>query len=241
MEANCSREDEPLLSSKMRGNFLLPELDDFSLPGGAVHLSRLMRALDANAQRQRVLVLSGERDQILIAQHALLKSKIRHGFNGNIYRFRRRRSKRKPIGAHALPLLHQQSIRSKKLANAETTPADNILENWDQHRECIFAEYSASSDMRHVLGFRHRDGETIADVYMQHDVHVRAAIAGVNDLIGTDFQVVLQLIKNRNLAVAGSRTNNAFDLSVCRIAEFGAEDVVGRNDPFQRRADHFNW
>src|SRR5262249_24611144 len=35
-------------------------------------------------------------------------------------------------------------------------------------------------------------------------------------------------------------TNDAFDLAVFRVAEFGAEDVVRRNDVLQRSSNHFH-
>ena len=70
----CCRKQLFLLGGKMKGDFLLEYLLNLGLPCLQVDLSSLDRPVQADAQRQAVLVLVGERDKVLIAKHVYLLS-----------------------------------------------------------------------------------------------------------------------------------------------------------------------
>lgn len=53
----------------MNGNFLFEQLLDFALPRFEDDFSRLDRTVDPHAKRESMLVLTGEGDEILIAEH----------------------------------------------------------------------------------------------------------------------------------------------------------------------------
>jgi hypothetical protein len=55
----------------MNPDVLFEALLDLRLPGLQVRVGNRLRAIDTNAQRQRLLVLVRERNQTLIAQHGV--------------------------------------------------------------------------------------------------------------------------------------------------------------------------
>ena len=48
---------------------------------------------------------------------------------------------------------------------------------------------------------------------MQHDVHIGAAIADINDPVRANLQFVLQAIKDGDLSVAGGDLVDGFDFT----------------------------
>jgi len=58
-----------LLRVEVRPNLLLKNLLDLRLPSFGIDLARLDRAIQTHTQRQRVLMLARERNQVLITEH----------------------------------------------------------------------------------------------------------------------------------------------------------------------------
>src|SRR5262245_5859708 len=117
--------------------------------------------------------------------------------------------------------------------------ADDLFEHGNQRTQRVFAEDRAFGDGRDIFVFRNGHGESVAAVDVQHDVNVGAAVAHVDDTVGTDLKSRLQFIERRDLAVARRNADDGFDLAGLRmIMEARAEDVVRRYDVFQRRLDH---
>src|SRR5207244_7391954 len=58
-----------LLRVEVRPNLLLKKLLDLRLPSFGIDLARLDRPIQTHTQRQRVLVLARQRNQVLIAKH----------------------------------------------------------------------------------------------------------------------------------------------------------------------------
>jgi len=64
-----SRKKFLLFCRKVNSNFAFEQLLDFSLPRLQINLSALHSPIKPHAQRQRMLMLARERDQVFIAQH----------------------------------------------------------------------------------------------------------------------------------------------------------------------------
>ena len=93
--------------------------------------------------------------------------------------------------------------------------------------------------MRNVLGFRHRDCEPVARIYVQHYVNIRAAIANIHDVVWSDLQRRLQLIEHRHLSVAGRSAFKTLYLPIRAIDEFRSKNVVFGNNAFECGMNHF--
>src|SRR5579862_9285673 len=91
-----------------------------------------------------------------------------------------------------------------------------------------------------MLGFGDSDGEAVTNIHMQHDVHVGAAVAHIDDVIGAELKLSLQLIENRDLAISGGGTGDGFDLPGFCVTKLGAVNVVAWNDTFKCGVDNFN-
>src|SRR5579872_1320198 len=91
-----------------------------------------------------------------------------------------------------------------------------------------------------MLGFGDSDGEAVTNIHMQHDVHVGAAVADVDYVVGAELKLSLQLIEDRDLSISGGGTGDGFDLPGLSVTELGAVNVVAWNDTFKCRLDNFN-
>src|ERR1700690_2072354 len=61
-------------SAEMKSDFLFKDLLNFRLPRLQIDLSRLDGTVQTHAQRQAMLVLVGERNQVLVSKHVYLLS-----------------------------------------------------------------------------------------------------------------------------------------------------------------------
>src|SRR4030095_8528219 len=74
---------------------------------------------------------------------------------------------------------------------------------------------------------------------MQHNVNVGTAVTHIYDAVGTDLKSLLQFVEHRDLAVARRNADDGFDLAGLRmIVEARADDVIRRDDAFERRLNH---
>src|SRR5207237_4221879 len=89
----------------------------------------------------------------------------------------------------------------------------------------------------YIFGFGNRDGEAVAQVHVQHDVQIGAAVAGINDVIRADLEIALQLVECGDLAVTGGGAHDGLDVPAVAVAKLGAKNVVERNNPFQGGLD----
>src|SRR5262245_302414 len=128
----------------------------------------------------------------------------------------------------------------EKVANRGALPTDDSFQDRDQHGKRIAPQHAALGDLGNVFGFRDGDGEAVAQVDMQHDVQVGAAVTHVNNVVGTDLQLGLQLVERGHLAVPRGSADDGVNLPAAGIAELGAKDVVRWNYSFQGRPDHFD-
>ena len=64
---------------------------------------------------------------------------------------------------------------------------------------------------------------------MQHDVNVGAAIADVHDLMSSQLECCLEMIKHCDFSVSCRGSLDALNSTFFVIGELGAEDVIGRN------------
>src|SRR5581483_9723957 len=149
-------------------------------------------------------------------------------------------AQRQPVGADPLPLLNQESIRFEEGADLRALPAGNVLQHRDEHRDGIAAEHGALRDLGYMTRLGNSDGEPIAEVDVQHDVNVGAAVADVHDVVGADLQLLLQVIEGRDFAVSSGGADNALDFARCVVEELSAVDVVSGHYAFQGGADHFH-
>jgi len=121
-KARCCRKQFLLFGREVDADLLFKLLLDLRLPGFQINLSRLNRTIEAHAQRQRVLVLAGKRDQVRVTQHTAM---INDGwprtgvdaraYIGKLARACQRpvasiRAQGEPIGAHPVPLLNEHAI-----------------------------------------------------------------------------------------------------------------------------------
>ena len=112
-----------------------------------------------------------------------------------------------------------------------TAFADNFFEDGDEDAESTGAENGALGDVRDVFGFGDGDGETVAGVDVQHHVDVGAAIAGIDYVIGADFHFGLELVEERDFAVAGGGADNGVNFAGAFIFEFCAMNAIGGKMP----------
>src|SRR5207237_10684298 len=117
-------------------------------------------------------------------------------------------------------------------------PADNLIEYGDQHGERDAAQDAAFGDLVYIFGFGNRDGEAVAQVHVQHDVQIGAAVAGINDVIRADLEIALQLVECGDLAVTGGGAHDGLDVPAVAVAKLGAKNVVERNHTLHGGQDH---
>lgn len=122
--------EDTLLRREVGSYFALEQLAHLSIPGGEIGLRDRCCAINAHAQRQRALVLMRERNQVLVAQHDLLGRQF-DVCDGVVYSW----TQRKPIGAHAFPLLDQHAVGFEEGADAITLPSGDFLKNRCEHGE----------------------------------------------------------------------------------------------------------
>src|SRR5579872_4355905 len=79
------------------------------------------------------------------------------------------------------------------------------------------------------------DGETVANIDVQHDVDIRAAVSYIHDVVRPDLLLGLQLVESRYFTVAGSGASDRFNLAALVVEKFGSVDVSRRNDSLQGR------
>src|SRR6266571_9191522 len=151
-----------------------------------------------------------------------------------------RRAQREPIRAHTVPLLHQQPVSFEELSNAEPIPSYDVFENRRQHSQGISAEHGSFGDMGNMLGFGDCDGEAVSHVHVQHHMHVGTAVAGVNNLIGPNLQLGLQIIEHGYFAISSRGTNHALNPTFRVVAELCSVNVVGGKHSFQRRLNYLH-
>src|SRR3984885_6270409 len=77
-------------------------------------------------------------------------------------------------------------------------------------------------------------------IHMQNYGNVGATVADIDDTVGHDLEPLLQLLEDRDFAVAGGDARNRAHCTGVRVVvELGTVDVIGGNDARQRRNDDF--
>src|SRR3989475_2851636 len=175
--------------------------------------------------------------QIIGARRSLDRQIIR---GGRLFVLEIRRAQREPIRAHTVPPLHQQPVSFEELSNAEPIPSYDVFENRRQHSQGISAEHGSFGDMGNMLGFGDCDGEAVSHVHVQHHMHVGTAVAGVNNLIGPNLQLGLQIIEHGYFAISSRGTNHALNPTFRVVAELCSVNVVGGKHSFQRRLNYLH-
>src|SRR5580700_2601148 len=141
------------------------------------------------------------------------------------------------IRLHLVPLLNEEALRFKHIANRQGVPSRHVFEYRDQDRQRVIADDRPLRDRRQVFVLRHRYGVTVAAVDVQHDVNVRAAVAHIYDAVRPDFQRLQQMIDSSHLTVPRGYLQDALDLALGIPFKLRAMNMVRRNDALQRRAD----
>src|SRR5450432_4236168 len=131
-------------------------------------------------------------------------------------------------------------MRLHEFSNLGAMHAYDFLEDGYENTESVGTEHGSLGDLGDVFGFGDGDGETVARVYVQHDVDIRAAVTGVDNMVGPDFAAGLQLVKEGNFSVASGGANDGVDFTGALVGEFGAVDVIGGQNILESGADDFN-
>src|ERR1019366_6953339 len=147
---------------------------------------------------------------------------------------------RQDVGLHLVPLLNQQTLGLEKLANQARFPADNLFQDGNEDGQCAVADHGTLGDGRKVLVLGNGNGETIAPIHVKHDMDVGAAVADVHNALGPGPKVLEQLVNDGHLAVSCSHLKDSFDFAVLVVFKFRAVDMIGGDNAFQGRADHFH-
>ncbi len=79
----------------------------------------------------------------------------------------------------------------------------HVFEDRHEHAERVLGENRALGDLRDVFVLRHGNREAVAQVHVQHHVHVGAAVANVDDAVGRQTETGLQIHEHGDFAVAG--------------------------------------
>src|SRR5579871_6101143 len=118
-----------------------------------------------------------------------------------------------PVGAHAVPLLYQHSMRLEQGADTLGAPAGEVLEHRHQHAQRVVADDRAPRDLRDVLGLGGGDGEAAAMVDLEHHVDIRTAVADVDHAIARYAQSQAQFVDRGHLAPARRHPHDRLDLA----------------------------
>src|SRR5580700_1165820 len=144
------------------------------------------------------------------------------------------------IGPDLVPFLQQESVRFKEGPDLDGDPAQDVLQNRDQHAQPVLAEDGTPRNLRDVFVFRHRDGQPVQPVHVQHHVNVGTSVADINYAVVTDGKLRAQLLQNGYLAVARGNALNGLNLAAgWVVTEARSINVVRRDNSFQCRLDHF--
>src|SRR5437588_8190615 len=73
---------------------------------------------------------------------------------------------------------------------------------------------------------------------MHHHRQIRAAVAHVNNLVVADAEARAQFLKHGDFAPACGSANDGGDFSRFVVAEARAENMIRRNDAFERRLNN---
>src|SRR5262249_57419865 len=106
-----------------------------------------------------------------------------------------------PIRPHTVPFLDHHAIGLEELADLQALPTGDVFENRSQNSQRAGAQNGAFGDLRDVLGLGDGNRVSVANVRVQHHVHVRAAIANIHNVVGSNLRACLQLVENENFAV----------------------------------------
>ena len=118
--------------------------------------------------------------------------------------------------------------------------ADNFFKNRDEDTEGVGAQNGTLGDLGDVFGFGNGDSETVASVDVEHNVNIRAAVAGVDDVVRADFLAGLKFIEEGDFAVASGGADDGVDFAGGLVNEFCAVNVIGGQQAFEGAADDFN-
>src|SRR5208283_2495658 len=135
------------------------------------------------------------------------------------------------------PFIQRQSVGFEQCPNVPRSPLEKLVENGHHDAERAIAEHRTIGNSREllVLGNRNREPVTIIDV--QHDMNVRTAVADVDHAIRSDAQSLLELLDDRDLAVAGGHALDGADFARAGVEfQFGSINVLGRHYAGQSRS-----
>src|SRR5262249_20284248 len=130
-----------------------------------------------------------------------------------------------PVGANAIPLVNEHSLRLEELSDAEPRPGHDIFEDRCQNGQCIAAEHSSLGDLRDGARLGDSDCESIPRIDVQHHVYIGAAVPAIDHVVGTDLAIALQNIKSSHLAITSRRMCNALYLTARFVTQFSSKDV----------------
>src|SRR6266480_747884 len=145
-----------------------------------------------------------------------------------------------PVGAHFIPLEQRQAVGSKKTPDTRGVPAENFFEHGDQNAHGVVADDGALGHTGDELGFGDGDGKAVVLIDVHHNGQIGAAVTHVDDLVVANADVRAEFLKHGDFAPAGGGANDGIHLDGgFVVAEARAEDVIRRNDAFERRLDDF--
>src|SRR5438270_11189345 len=91
-----------------------------------------------------------------------------------------------------------------------------------------------------MLRLGDRDGISVADIRVQHDMHIGTAVANVHDVIGADLSSALQLVKNKDFTVASSRASNGFNFTSFFVEKLSSKNMIFGDHTLERGVNHFH-
>src|SRR5439155_12065548 len=133
-----------------------------------------------------------------------------------------------------------EAVRLEERSNVRRIPAHDVFQDWHEHTKGIVTQDRPRGDRRNEFVLRDRDGKTVETIHVQHDVHIRAAVADVYDPVVADEQAGTQFIEEGHLPVTGAYADDGLDFAARLIVpELRSKNVIVRNDSFERGLNHF--
>src|SRR4029077_4768089 len=104
---------------------------------------------------------------------------------------------------------------------------DHIFQDGCQHGQRIAAQDGSFRYLRNKLGLGNSDGEAVANVDVQHDVDIGAAVTHIDDVVRANLSFGLELVEHRHFAITSGGASDGFNLARVVIAEFRSIDMRG--------------
>ena len=101
-------------------------------------------------------------------------------------------------------------------------------------------------DAEHAMGVvinKPKQEVTLSEVlghYVQHHVNIGASIADVHNVVRANLMLCLQLVERGHFAITRAGAHDGIDLPRVCVPKHSAKYVIGRNDSFEGRMNHFH-